>query len=266
VANKVLEKTLNNVSSEDLRAGYAAPGQVAQDAFGNSVNPPVDFTGTADAMSVTGSARAALVLFAIVVASGTWAWTSVPESSYGLVLIGGMILSLVFGLITTFKPQVARITGPLYALAIGAALGAISKIYEDAYNGIVFQAILATGSIVFVMYTLYSTRILKVTERFRKVVIGATLGIMVFYMITIVMSLFGGTMPLVWDSGLMGIGFSLFVIIIAASNLALDFDFIERGSQAGLPKYMNWAAGYGLIVTIVWIYLEVLRLLAKTRN
>ncbi len=266
MANKILEKTLGNASSEDLRPGYASPGQVAQDVSSNSNNPPTDFVVTSDSMSVTGSARAALVLFAILIASGTWAWISIPNEQLGIYVLGSLILALIFGLVTTFKPHLARITAPIYALLEGVVLGGISRIFEDAYNGIVVQAVLATASIVFVMYTLYSTRILKVTERFRKVVIGATLGIMVFYMITLLMSLFGARMPLVWDSGIMGIAFSVFVIAIAASNLALDFDFIERGSQQGLPKYMNWAAAYGLIVTIVWIYIEVLRLLAKARN
>ena len=266
MANKVLEKTLKNVDSEDLRAGYASPSQVAPDAFGNSPVPPVSLSGTSDTMSVTGSARAALILFALLVASGTWAWTSIPDSQAGFFLIGGMILGLVFAFVNAFKPKLARITAPIYALIQGVVLGVISRLFEDQYNGIVVQAVLATGAIVFVMYTLYSTRILKVTERFRKVVIGATLGIFVFYMANLLFSMFGVNLPLIGDTGIAGIAFSAVVIVIAASNLALDFDFIERGSQQGLPKYMDWAAAFGLIVTIIWIYLEVLRLLAKTRN
>lgn len=191
---------------------------------------------------------------------------TIPDSRAVIFLFGSLFIGLGLALATTFKPKIARITAPLYAAVEGVLLGTISRMYEDAFNGIVVQAVLATGAIVFVMYTLYSTRILKVTERFRKVVIGATLGIVVFYMLSIFLSIFGVQMPFVWDSGPAGIIFSVFVVIIAASNLALDFDFIERGSQAGLPKYMNWAAAFGLVVTIVWIYLEVLRLLAKTRN
>ena len=171
-----------------------------------------------------------------------------------------------FGLITTFKPKIARITAPLFAVAEGIALGVISKLYESYYDGIVVQAILATASIVFVMYTLYATGVIKVTPKFRKIVIGATMAIFVFYMLNFVLGFLNVDLPLIGDTGPMGIIFSLVVIVIAASNLALDFDFIERGSQAGLPKYMNWAAGYGLAVTVVWIYLEVLRLLSKIRN
>jgi uncharacterized YccA/Bax inhibitor family protein len=264
MANKILEKTMNNASSEELRAGYAAPQ--AFDGPGDGGFPPLSTAGTSDAMTVQGAARASLVLFAILVATGTYTWVAVPESAYGLVLIVGLITALGTGFAMMFKPQLAKVIAPIYAVAMGGVLGAISKIYEDAYNGIVVQAILATGAIVFVMYTLYSTRILKVTPKFRKIVIGATLGIFVFYMLNLVLSIFGVNMPLINDTGMAGIVFSLFVIIIAASNLALDFDFIEQGSRAGLPKAMNWAAAYGLIATVVWIYLELLRLLANTRN
>jgi uncharacterized YccA/Bax inhibitor family protein len=217
-------------------------------------------------MTTGGSARAAMVLFAVIVAVGTWAWVSIPEDKTGIALFGGVIVALILGLITTFKPKLAKVTAPLYAVAEGIVLGTISRLYENLYSGIVVQAILATASIVFVMYTLYATGVIKVTEKFRKIVIGATLGVMVFYLLNLLLGIFGVNMPLIGDTGIMGIIFSLVVIVIAASNLALDFDFIEKGSEAGLPKYMNWAAAFGLVVTVVWIYLEVLRLLAKTRD
>lgn len=266
MANKVLEKTLNNVDADDMKAGYAAPGQQLPADFGTFASPPTSVDNKPGTMSTTGSARAALMLFSLVVAGGAWAWTSVPDNLLWPTVMISSLVAFGLAMVTIFKPVVARFTAPLYAVAEGVALGLISKIYEDAYSGIVVQAVLATGSIVFVMYVLYSTRILKVTPKFRKIVIGATLGVVVFYMLNLILSLFGANMPLINDTGMMGIAFSALIIVIAASNLALDFDFIERGSQAGLPKYMNWAAGFGLIVTIVWIYLEVLRLLAKTRN
>ncbi|HMS24500.1 MAG TPA: Bax inhibitor-1/YccA family protein [Acidimicrobiia bacterium] len=264
MANTVLERTLNNVNQEDLKAGYAAP-QGAVDQFGNSI-PSGSFAGTDETMSVTGSARAALGLFAIVVAVGTWAWISIPDKNLRVVVIAAALLGFAIVLLTRSKPKIARITAPLYAVMQGLVLGLISRIYENAYSGIVVQAVLATGAIVFVMYTLYSTGILKVTPRFRKIVISATMGIAVFYGLSFLLSFFDVGIPLVFDSGPVGIIFSLFFISIAASTLALDFDFIERGSQAGLPKYMDWAAGFGLIVSIVWIYLEVLRLLGNIRN
>lgn len=260
MANKILEKTLNNVDKNDMQPGFASP-QVGAD--GGPIYPADSSTET---MSTTGSARAALVLLLILGATGAWAWIQVPESSVGGYLIIALLVGFGLGMFTAFKPASARISAPLYAAAQGVVLGLISRLYEDLYDGIVIQAVLATASIAFVMYTLYSTRILKVTEKFRKVVIGATLGIFVFYMLNFVLSIFGVNMPLINDTGIMGIGFSLFVISIGASNLALDFDFIERGSEAGLPKYMNWAAGFGLVATLIWIYLEVLRLLSKIRN
>lgn len=262
MANKVLEKTLNNVDKDDLQTGWAAPTSL--DAQQLNYSGPT--SGVSQVMTAGGSARAALVLFALIVASGTWAWVSIPKDNAILAVFGGMIVGLIFGLITTFKPKVARVTAPLYALAEGVALGALSRLFEDKYSGIVVQAVLATAAIVFVMYSLYSFGFIKVTDKFRKIVIGATLGIMAFYFLSFILGMFTDSIPLINDSGPAGIIFSAVVIVIAAMNLALDFDFIERGSQAGLPKYMNWAAAYGLAVTVVWIYLEVLRLLAKTRD
>ena len=268
MSNKVLEKTLNNVDKQDMNAGWASGQSSAQGAAlaDQTFNYSGPTSSGTDVMTTGGAARAALALFAIIVATGTWAWVSVPEDKQVLAMIGGILVALGFGLITTFKPKIARITAPLFAVAEGIALGVISKLYESYYDGIVVQAILATASIVFVMYTLYATGVIKVTPKFRKIVIGATMAIFVFYMLNFVLGFLNVDLPLIGDTGPMVIIFSLVVIVIAASNLALDFDFIERGSQAGLPKYMNWAAGYGLAVTVVWIYLEVLRLLSKIRN
>lgn len=265
MANKVLEKTLNNVDAEDMKPGYAAPGQVASDAFGNITVPPGALSGTSETMSVTGSARAALLLFALVVASGTWAWITIPSSSAGLVLLVSLLVAFGFGLLTTFRPKNAIITAPLYALAEGVVMGVFSRLFENQYSGIVVQAVLATGAIVFVMYTLYSTRILKVTPRFQKIVFASMMAALVFLMVNMLISIFGGT-NLMAQGGILGIVIPGVLIVIGAGMLALDFDFIEKGSQSGLPKYMDWAAGYGLVVTIVWIYINVLRMLANSRN
>ncbi|MFN8016339.1 MAG: Bax inhibitor-1/YccA family protein [Acidimicrobiia bacterium] len=264
MANKVLEKTLSNIDPNDLKAGYAAPSSF--DSLGNPISPPPSVFTNTDSMSVTGAARAALVLFAILVATGTWAWISIPESAWGMALFVSIFAALGVGLLTTFKPNIARVSAPIYAAIEGVAIGLISRVYENAYNGIVIQAVLATGAIVFVMYSLYSMRIIKVTQRFTRIVIGATMAIFVFYMANLLFSIFNVNLPLINDTGIAGIIFSAVVICIAAANLAIDFSFIESGVQQGLPKYMNWAAAYGLVVTIVWIYLEVLRLLAKSRN
>lgn len=257
MANTVLQRTLNNVAPEDLSPGYAA----GDPNFG--VPGAIPRTST---MTIGGSARAALVLFAIIVAAGTWSWLNVDTAQQGVIFFGSLIAALVLGLITTFRPQSAPITAPLYAVAEGVLLGMISRLYENAYDGVVLQAILATSAIAFVMYTLYSTRIIKVTPRFQRLLGAAVMGAMIFYGVNLLMSLIGVDFNLVGDTGPMGIAITAVLLVIATLTLASDFDFIEKGAQAGLPKYMNWAAAYGLVVSVVWIYLEVLRLLGKTRQ
>jgi uncharacterized YccA/Bax inhibitor family protein len=146
-------------------------------------------------------------------------------------------------------------------------VGAISKGYETFYDGIVVQAVLATASVFAVMLVLYRTRIIKVTDKFRRTVIVATLGVMVLYLFSFVLSLFGTTLPFLDGSNMLfSILFSLFVCGLAAANLALDFDFIERGINSGLPKAYEWVGALGLVVTLVWLYLEILRLLSYLRN
>ena len=226
-------------------------------------------THSDEVMTYGGTVRATGILLGLALLGAIYGWTSV-ESGLAInipgwffaALIGGLVLAIV----TVFRPQWSPITGPIYAIVEGVLLGAITRIYEVAFEGIAFQALLATGVTVMVMLVLWATRTIRVTERLRSAVVGATLGVAAFYLITIVMSLFGATMPLVWDSGPLGIGFSLVVIAIAAFNLLLDFDLIERGTAAGAPKYMDWYAAFGLVVTIVWLYLEILRLLAKLRD
>ena len=174
----------------------------------------------------------------------------------------GIIVGFIAVLVAMRKPNLAKILGPVYAIAYGFAVGAISKGYETFYDGIVVQAVLATASVFAVMLVLYRTRIIKVTDKFRRTVIIATIGVMVLYLVSFVISLFGTTLPFLDGSNmLMSIGFSLFVCGLAAANLALDFDFIERGIKAGLPQSYEWVAGLGLVVTLVWLYLEILRLL-----
>jgi len=166
-----------------------------------------------------------------------------------------------------FKPNLAKFFGPVYAISYGFAVGAISKGYETFYNGIVLQAVLATASVFFVMLVLYRTRIIKVTDKFRRAVIFATLGVMVLYLGSFVFSLFGGSLPFLNGDNLgLSILFSVFVCGLAAMNLALDFDFIERATNAGMPKAYEWVAALGLVVTLVWLYLELLRLLSYLRQ
>ncbi|MCY7312389.1 MAG: Bax inhibitor-1/YccA family protein, partial [Pseudoxanthomonas sp.] len=176
--------------------------------------------------------------------------------------IGGMVLALV----TIFKQTWAPVTAPMYALVEGFFLGAISAMYSHLYEGIVLQAVMLTIGTLFAMLFAYRTGLIKVTEKFKMGVVAATGGIFLVYLATIVLGLFGISVPFIHESGLVGIGFSLFVIVIAAMNLVLDFDFIEKGAEQGAPKYMEWYGAFSLMVTLVWLYLEFLRLLSKLQS
>ena len=173
--------------------------------------------------------------------------------------IGGFVVALV----TIFKKEWAPITVPIYAVLEGLALGGVSAVYAHEYTGIVQQAIFLTFGIFFTLLFAYKTKVIKPTENFKLGVFAATGGIALIYMISIIMSFFGGEIPMIHDSGPIGIGFSLFVVVIASLNLVMDFDFIEEACENGAPKYMEWYGAFGLLVTLVWLYLEILRLLAK---
>jgi uncharacterized YccA/Bax inhibitor family protein len=162
--------------------------------------------------------------------------------------------------------RTAKFLAPIYAIVQGLVVGSFSRVYETYYNGIVVQAAGATVGVFVVMLVLYRTGVIKVTERFRKVVVAATMGVMVFYGVSFLISMFGGSVSFLSNPNLLGIGFSVLVAGLAAFNLALDFDFIERGAEQGLDKQFEWYAAFGLLVTVVWLYLELLRLLSKLRE
>ena len=223
-----------------------------------------------DTMTLNGTAWASGALIVLVVAAGIFGWSSAESSTTGvtfpswlpLVLFGGLGVAVL----TIFKPHLARFTAPVYALLEGALLGAISKIYDAQYDGIVVQAVGLTIGVFLVMLFLYATRIIKVTEKLRTGIFAATGAIMLVYVVGMVMRLFGGEMPFIHDSGPIGIGISLVIVGVAAFNLLLDFDFVERGVELGAPRHMEWYAAFGLLVTLIWLYLELLRLLAKLQG
>jgi uncharacterized YccA/Bax inhibitor family protein len=242
-------------------------------------------------MTIGGTLTATGVLFAIILAAGWFGWSQVVQTTQIVVdrfgndvldaagnqtitnttsfpswLIIAMFVGLGVGLVTAFKPKIARITAPIYALAYGTVLGAISAVYNQSYNGIVVQAILATLGVFFVMFVLYATRIVKVTPKFALMVICATGGIAVMYLVSWIASIFGADIAYWNEPSPLGIGISIVVVIVAALNLALDFNFIEKASQEGAPKYMEWYGAFGVTVTIVWLYLEILRLLSLLRQ
>ena len=222
-------------------------------------------------MTVGGTASASMVLFALLLVSAAVGWIAVAEPQPGVLSFPpmafvGAIIGFIAVMVTVFKPMTSHILGPVYAVGQGLFVGALSKMFDATYSGIVVQAVGTTLAVFGVMLFLYRTRILRVTDKFRRIVIGATLGVMVFYLASFVFSMFGANVSFLSSSSGMGILFSLFVAGLAAFNLALDFDFIERGEAMGLPRRMVWFAALGLLVTLVWLYLEVLRLLAKLRD
>ena len=215
--------------------------------------------------TIGGTAVKILALLALSVLGGYFGWQSMASGTAGL-LIGAAIAALGFALITAFKPMMAGITGPLYALAQGYVLGAISQTYNASLDGIVVQAIGLTGAIFFVSLWAFWLGLIKVNNKFRTGVIIATVGIALYYVIAFVLGLFGVTAPLIFDSGPWGILFSVVIIFVATLNLMLDFDMIQRFEKQGAAKAMEWYGAFALIVTLLWLYIEVLRLLSKVRQ
>lgn len=223
-------------------------------------------------MTVAGTANATIMLLVLVVASATVTWFSIAEPEPGVIVfpagwvIGGVIVGLVAALVGSFKPRAARIAGPIYAIAEGVVLGAISRAYEVEYSGIVLQAVGATMSVFVVMLLMYRSRVIRVTDKTRRIVLGMMLGLMAFYMISFIIGLFGSMPSFINDASPVGILFSVFVAGLAAFNLALDFDMIEMGARNKAPAYMEWYGALAVTITLVWLYLELLRLLAKLRE
>lgn len=180
----------------------------------------------------------------------------------GLLMIGGAIGGLIVFFITMFKPQYSPITGPIYAALEGLFVGAVSAIYAATQGGIILQAVSITICILLVMLIIYRSNIIPVTNKLRTGIVAATGAIFLLYMANFILSMFGINIPFLHSGGVIGIGISLFIIGIASMNLLLDFDSIDKGDQMGLPKYMEWYYGVGLLATLVWIYVEVLRLIS----
>ena len=195
------------------------------------------------------------------------AYLTYNETNFSL-LIGGAIVGFIVALITVFKKSWAPITVPIYAIAEGFVLGGISFLYSALYEGIVSNAIFLTLGILISLLMLYKSGYVKATENFKLGVFAATGGIALVYLANFIMGFFGSSIGVLnpMNSSLLSIGFSLFVVVIAALNLVLDFDFIEKGVENGAPKYMEWFGAFGMLVTLIWLYLEILRLLAKLNN
>jgi uncharacterized YccA/Bax inhibitor family protein len=238
-------------------------GNPAMNVFKNTVTLP----GTG-AMTETGTLNKFFLLFLLVMASASLTWKAFYDGVDVMpYMLGAAILGFIAAIVVISKKEWAAYVAPVYALFEGVFLGAISASYNNAFAktapGIVTQAVLLTFGAVIAMFFLYRFRIIKVTDKLRSVIFIATAGIAIFYLLSIVLRLFHVDIAFIHEGSMLGIGFSLFVVVIASLNLLLDFDMIEQGVAAGAPKYMEWYGAFGLLVTIVWLYLEILRLLGK---
>ncbi len=221
-----------------------------------------------DTMTVSGTVNKTGFLLVLAILTAAWSWnleTKSPESAMGLAVVGA-IGGLIVAMATIFKQSWSPITAPLYALLEGLVLGSISMVFEARYPGIAIQAVGLTFGTLLVMLLAYRSGVIQVTDKFRMGVVAATGGIALFYLLTFVLGFFGIHFTTLYGAGPIGIGFSIFVVIIAALNLVLDFDVIERGARSGAPKYMEWYGGFALLVTLIWLYFEILRLLSKFRS
>jgi uncharacterized YccA/Bax inhibitor family protein len=222
-----------------------------------------------EAMTLQGTVNKTGVLLLCVVITAAWTWgiahSQTPEAALPW-MMGGLVGGLVFALVTIFKKEWSPITSPIYALCEGLVLGGISALLERTYPGIAIQAMGLTFGVTAVMLMLYRTGVLRATPKFTVGVVAATGGIFVVYMVDLVFGIFGRHVPLLNSAGPLGIGVSAVIVIIAALNLILDFDFVETGVHARAPKYMEWYGAFGIMVTLVWMYMEILRLLSKVRQ
>lgn len=213
-------------------------------------------------MTIDGTINRAGLLIVLTIAGAVLGWDlrSFP------ILIGALLVSLIVAFMIIFKPERAPTFSSIYAVAEGFLLGSISSVYSMRYPGIVTNAMILTLSCLVLMLGLYKFKIITVTDKLRSVIMGATLAIGVTYLINMIMGFFGTQIPMIHESSWLGIGFSVLVVGVAAFNLLLDFDMIEKANAQGAPKFMEWYGGFALLVTLVWLYLEMLRLLSKIQR
>lgn len=218
-------------------------------------------------MTIQGTSLKGLVLLAILTATASVSWSQAGRGDLNMMLVfGSGIVGFVLALATIMRKTWAPVTAPLYAACQGLLLGAISNLFNQRFPGIATQAVGLTFGVLFIMLFLYGSRIIKVTDKLVMGIVAATGAVALLYIVTMVLSFFQIQVPFIFGAGPIGIGFSLFVVGLAAFNLLLDFDVIERGAATGAPKYMEWYGAFGLMVTLIWLYLEILRLLAKLQS
>ena len=267
-SNPALNDKVFDREIQHANAG-AAGGRIARPPVDDRVSPWTP-PPSADTMTIGGTISAAAVLLTLLMAAGWVGWAQVATTPGEVHVPGWLLPAMLVGLgiafLTIFKPRLARFTAPVYALVEGVLLGALSHVFNLQYKGIVVQSVGLTLAVFGILLFLYATRVIKVTEKLRMGIVAATGAVVVVYMVSLVLRLFGADVPFIHDASPLGILISLAVVVIAAMNLVLDFDFIERGAAKGAPKYMEWYGAFGLLVTLVWLYLELMRLVAKLRS
>lgn len=244
-------RTANPVLSDQVFSSAGTTGAVAM----------------SERMTIMGTVNKTYLLLVLLVLGSAWVWNqAMAQAPVGLYLIGGTIGGFVLAMVTVFKKEWAAVTAPLYAAVEGLAIGGISAIFEQKFPGVVIQAVALTFGTLFCLLMAYRSGLIKATENFKLGVVAATGAVALIYVVTMVLGFFGVQVPLIHESGPIGILFSLVVVCVAALNLVLDFDFIEQGAAQGAPKYMEWFGAFGLMVTLIWLYLEMLRLLSKLQE
>ena len=239
---------------------------ISQETSSNPVFQDQRFKANSNAsdgiMTIEGTLNKSAMCFALLMLTAYYSWSN-PNP---VLILSGTILGLIAAIITMFKKNWSPYTVPAYALLEGLALGGISQVFETKYPGIAGQAIFLTFAVLALMLSAYRLEWIRATPKFKKVIVMATMAIGLLYLVNMGMSFFGSEMSFIRGASPIGIGFSVVVVGIASLNLILDFDFIEKSSKRNLPQYMEWFAAFGLLVTLIWLYLEILRLLSKLKK
>jgi uncharacterized YccA/Bax inhibitor family protein len=240
---------------------------LTQKIFNNAATRNAAIQGT---MSVRGTMNKFGFMLLMLIGAATYTWNLYQTGNPGqmqILMMVGIFGGMIAAFAIIFKPTWAPYIAPAYGLLEGLFIGGISAIMNDAfqksYPGLVMQAVGLTFGVAIAMFLLYNFRVIRATEKFKSILFSATLGIGIFYLLTMIFGMFGVSMPFMYDASPLGIGISLFVVAIAALNLIMDFDMIEQGAEQGAPKFMEWYGAFGLMVTIVWLYIEILKLLSR---
>ena len=256
--NRIIELTLN------FRIKGVCMFKSANPALKENIFTP-ESRVQGQTMTINGTATKTALLLLLVLGSASWVWGGAAQSLMTWTLVGG-IGGFICAMITIFKKEWVPVTAPIYAILQGLFLGALSSIFEAKYPGLVIQAVGLTFATLFCLLGAYRSGLIRASENFKLGLTAAMGGLMLFYLLSFILSFFGIHFSAVHGSGLFGIGFSMFVVAIAALNLVMDFDTIEQGAKEGAPKYMEWYGAFALLMTLVWLYVEILRLLSKLRD